>query len=50
MAQAAEAISDLELREQFLVAAGRYLARFHSPQAGSGEGSGEGSGKSSTGG
>jgi hypothetical protein len=50
VAQAAEAISDLEIREQFLVAAGRYLARFRSPQAGSDEGSGEGSGKSSTGG
>jgi preprotein translocase subunit SecA len=50
VAQAAEAISDLELRGQFLVAAGRYLARFRSPQARSDEGSGEGSGKSSTGG
>jgi hypothetical protein len=43
VAAAAEAIPDPEIRERFLAAAGRYLARFGPPQAGSGKGSGDGS-------
>jgi len=39
VAAAAEAIPDPEIRERFLAAAGRYLARFSPPQAGSGKGS-----------
>jgi len=47
--EAAEAIADPEIRSGFKAAAGRYLARFHPPQAGSGEGSTGGPGKGSTG-
>ena len=47
--EAAQAISDPEIREQFLAAAGRYLERFRSPQAVPGESSGHGSGEGSTG-
>jgi hypothetical protein len=43
VAAAAEAIPDPEIRERFLAAAGRYLARFSPPQAGPGKGSGDGS-------
>jgi hypothetical protein len=50
VAEAAEAIPDPEIRSRFLAAAGRYLARFRPPQAGSGEGSTGGSGDGSTGG
>lgn len=39
VAEAAQAIPDPEVRAHFLAAAGRYLARFGPPQAGSGEGS-----------
>jgi Dna[CI] antecedent, DciA len=49
VAEAAEAIADPEIRSGFTAAAGRYLARFHPPQAGSGEGSTGGSGEGSTG-
>jgi hypothetical protein len=41
--EAAEAIADPELRSGFTAAAGRYLARFHPPQAGSADGPAKGS-------
>jgi hypothetical protein len=41
VAAAAEAIPDPEIRERFLAAAGRYLARFSPAQASSGKGSGD---------
>lgn len=43
VAAAGQAIPDPEIRERFLAAAGRYLARFGPPQAGPGRGSGGGS-------
>jgi len=43
VAAAGQAIPDPEIRERFLAAAGRYLARFGPPQVGSGKGSGGGS-------
>ena len=52
VAQAAEVIPDAEIRERFLEAAGRYLARFRTAQAGAvgGPGSGSGSGSAEGGG